>query len=169
MTDEPTFEEWSASHMGQLLRTAWLLTGDAPRAEDLVQEALLRCWPRWPRISRMDDRLGYVRKTLTRTYLASMRRKWRDEIAVGDLADGAEPAVALAGSGFELRSALLDALRRLPAGQRAVLVLRYAEDLSEAQTSAVLGISVGTVKSQASRGLRALRSDTRLLRETDLS
>jgi RNA polymerase sigma-70 factor (sigma-E family) len=165
VTTEPLFEEWAALHMRHLLRTAWLLTGNTVQAEDLVQTALLRCWTRWSTISRVDDVWAYVHRVLTRTYLGSQRRRWRHETPVADVPDAAGYAPTLPCDS----AALTTALRRLPPRQRAVIVLRFAEDLSEAQTATQLGISIGTVKSQASRALRSLRQDTQLLREMDAS
>ncbi len=156
MTTGPTFEEWSALNMRWLLRTAWLLTGDVPHAEDLVQSTLLRCWPRWSRIRRMDNVEAYVRRVLGTIYLGSQRRRWRAETPVPEMPNDLGYADPMSDD----RGALLAALRRLPPGQRAVIVLRYAEDLSEAQTASHLGISVGTVKSQAARALRSLRQDS---------
>lgn len=162
----PDFEEWVAARQRPLLRTAWLLTGEAAAAQDLVQTALLRCWPHWSRVRRMEQPEAYVRRAMTSTYVSWRRRRWHGEVPVEMLPDG--PA---AGFGFaEDRPALVRALGRLPRGQRAVVVLRFAEDLSESQTADALGCSVGTVgtvKSQTFKALRALREDTTLLRETD--
>lgn len=149
---------WVAARQRAMLRTAWLLTGEAALAEDVVQAALLRCWPHWSRIRRMDDIDAYVRRAVTTTYLSWRRRRWRGELPTEHVPEGA----VAAGDGSLDRPVLLAALQRLPRGQRAAVVLRYAEDLSEAQTAAVLGCSVGTVKSQSSRGLERLRADPTL-------
>lgn len=154
----PEFTDWVLARRGSLLRTAWLLTGDGGSGEDLVQAALLRCWPRWSRVRRMADIDAYVRKVMTNTYVSDRRRRWSGEVPTDPLPE----AVALRPAGEEDRGLLLSALARLPRGQRAVLVLRFAEDLSEQQAAAVLGCSVGTIKSQAARGLAALRADTSL-------
>jgi RNA polymerase sigma-70 factor (sigma-E family) len=152
--DAPEFADWVIARRGSLLRTAWLLTGDVGRAEDLVQTALLKCWPKWRRISRMADIDGYVRAVMTTTYLSWWRRRWRGEVPTERLP---EPTAATVDPGH--RDSLVRALARLPRGQRTAVVLRFAEDLSEAQTAEVMGCSVGTVKSQTSRALTALRAD----------
>lgn len=152
MEQGPEFEPWVAARQHALLRTAWLLTGEVAAAQDLVQTALLRRWPRWSRVRRMEQPEAYVRRVMTTTYVSWRRRRWNSEVPSSVLPNG--PAAASAGAA-EDRPALLRALQRLPRGQRAVVVLRFAEDLSEAQTAAALGVSVGTVKSQTSRALRA--------------
>ncbi len=168
MDQTPSFEQWVAAHERSLLRTAWLLSGNAATAEDLVQTALLKCWPTWPRIAAMADPAAYVRQVLTRSYLSWWRRRWRGEIPTPALSEGSVPADDGAAEGaVDDQRVLAAALARLPRGQRAAVVLRFAEDLSEAQTATVLGCSVGTVKSQTSRGLRSLREDPTLLREVD--
>lgn len=149
------FSSWVASRESSLLRTAWLLTGDEAAAEDLVQATLERCWRHWGRVGDADDVNAYVRRVLVTTHASRQRRLWVGEVPTADLpeqaADAPELDAALA------RMGLIAALRRLPEGQREVVVLRFAEDLSEAQTADLLGCSVGTVKSQTSRALRALR------------
>ena len=159
MEEAPAFEAWVLARRRALLRTAWLLTGDVAAAEDLVQVALLKCWPRWARISGMADIDGYVRRVLVTSHVSSRRRHWHGEVSTGELP---EPVVDAEPRDL---GELLVALARLPRGQRAVVVLRFAEDLSEAQTAAVLGISRGTVKSQTSRALRTLRVDPALREE----
>jgi RNA polymerase sigma-70 factor (sigma-E family) len=150
----PTFEEFVASRGRDLWRTAWLLTGDSHKAEDLVQTTLAKCWSRWSSISREGSPEAYVRRAMLNTYTDWWRRKWNGERPAHVLP---EPPARYNGSVDE-RHDTLAALASLPRGQRAVLVLRYYEDLTEAQTAEVLGISVGTVKSQTSRALSALRS-----------
>jgi RNA polymerase sigma-70 factor (sigma-E family) len=138
-----------------LLRTAWLLTGDQAAAEDLVQATLERCWRHWGRVGRADDVNAYVRRVLVTTHASRQRRHWVGEVPTAQLP---EESVEAAGLDATLaRVGLIAALRQLPAGQREVVVLRFAEDLSEAQTADLLGCSVGTVKSQTSRALKALR------------
>lgn len=161
----PEFEPWVAARQRALLRTAWLLTGDSAAAQDLVQTALLRCWPHWSRVRRMEQPEAYVRRVMTTTYVSWRRRRWNSEVPSRKLPDASADSAVVADD----RPALVRALQRLPHGQRAVVVLRFAEDLSEAQTAAALGVSVGTVKSQTSRALRAPRADETLLRETDLT
>jgi RNA polymerase sigma-70 factor (sigma-E family) len=139
-----------------LLRSAWLLTGDWGLAEDLVQTALARTWLRWERINRRDDPEIYVRKVLVSTWINWNRRKWRGERAVMELPDGPAPgdleAEAVA------RVAVRGALGSLTNRQRAVIVLRVFDDLTEVQTAQVLGCAVGTVKSTMSRAMTRLRT-----------
>lgn len=141
-----------------LQRTAFLLTGDWGLAEDLVQTALARSWPAWRRI-RHADLEGYVRKVLVNTHASWWRRKWRDEVPTDLLPDRARED---ANGSLDARPTLAAALRRLPKRQRAVIVLRFHEDLSEANVAELLGISMGTVKSQTSKALAALRADRAL-------
>lgn len=138
-----------------LHRTAYLLTGDWALAEDLVQTALARSWPAWGRIQHADPE-GYVRKVLVNTHASWWRRRWRGEVPTLVLPDraGAEQD-----GGRDDRPALHAALLRLPPRQRAVVVLRFSEDLSEAATAELLGISTGTVKSTTSKALARLRAD----------
>jgi RNA polymerase sigma-70 factor (sigma-E family) len=158
-TTDGDFDAFVAARGPALWRSAWLLTGDHQRAEDLVQTALGKAWPHWQRVSETGSFEAYVRKVLFTTYVAWWRRRWNTEtptatppeITEGDDAD----AVALRGD-------VATALAGLSKGQRAVIVLRYFEDLTEAQTAEVLGCSRGTVKSQASRALAALRSSPAL-------
>jgi RNA polymerase sigma-70 factor (sigma-E family) len=153
----PTFEEFVAARGRDLWRTAWLLTGDAHKAEDLVQTSLMKCWSRWERIARDGSVEAYVRRTMINTYTDWWRRKWNAERPTEVL-----PDLGAAAADPGIRQDTLAALAALPRGQRAVLVLRFYEDLTEAQTAETLGISVGTVKSQTSRALSALRSSPML-------
>jgi RNA polymerase sigma-70 factor (sigma-E family) len=150
----PTFEEFVATRGRDLWRSAWLLTGDAHKAEDLVQAALLKCWRRWPTIARDGAVEAYVRRAMVTTYTDWWRRKWRSELPTEVLPDIA----GVASYAVEERQDALVALAGLPRGQRAVIVLRFYDDLTEAQTAEVLGVTVGTVKSQTARALKALRS-----------
>jgi len=159
MADRSGFDEFVASRSTALLRCAYLLTGDHGSAEDLLQTVLAKCWFAWGRIDGPPE--PYVRRALATTYATWWRRKWRGERPAASLPDRADPA------GFapvEDRDALWRALGTLPRRQRAVVVLRYYEDLSEAETAAALGVSTGTVKSQAAKALAALRRDVNLLR-----
>ena len=143
-------ERWSA-----LLRTAYLLTGDRGRAEDLVQSALVRTHRHWSKIQREGRSEAYVRKTMVNLNTDWWRRLGSREHAVESVPDASSAADAYAA--FDLQDELWTALQKLPARMRAVLVLRYFEDLSEAETASILGCSLGTVKSQCSRGLGRLR------------
>ncbi|HXS62123.1 MAG TPA: SigE family RNA polymerase sigma factor [Streptosporangiaceae bacterium] len=143
-----------------LLRSAWLLTGDWALAEDLVQAALARTWLRWERITRRDEPEIYVRRVLVSTWINWSRRKWRGERTGMDLPDG--PAPGDLEDEAIVRMAVRGALGSLTGRQRAVIVLRVFDDLTEAQTAQVLGCAVGTVKSTMSQALARLREDRRL-------
>ncbi|MFC6285740.1 SigE family RNA polymerase sigma factor [Nocardioides sp. GCM10027113] len=148
--DRSGFEEFVAARRGALLRSAYLLTGNHDDAEDLVQVALVKAVPHWARIA--DNPEPYVRRILARESITRWRRRrWR-EVSTDAVPDTAgQPADADAV--HDLRAALA----RLAPRQRAVVVLRYYEDLTERQTAEVLGISVGTVKSQSRDALTRLR------------
>ena len=159
MADRSGFDEFVATRSAALLRTAYLLTGDHGLAEDLLQTALAKCWFAWERIDGSPE--PYVRRVLATTYATWWRRRWRGERPTGELPDRGDPAAT---APVDDRDALWRALDTLPRRQRAVVVLRYYEDLSEAETAAALGISTGTVKSQAAKALAALRRDADLAR-----
>lgn len=146
------FDEFVTAQGTRLLRAAYLLTGEQGAAEDLLQDVLERVFVAWPRI---EDPLAYTRSALARR--AANRWRLRGRHRETDLLEEHEPSVEDGSSSRALRDELLLALRQLPPRQRAVLVLRYYEDLSEHDTAETLGISRGTVKSQASRGLTRLR------------
>ena len=156
----PTFEEFVEQRSTALWRSAWLLTGDAQRAEDLVQTALVKCWPKWERIEPGAAE-AYVRRALVTTYTDWWRRRWTGEVPTEVL-----PERAMPGESEVERRDVLAALSQLPRGQRAVVVLRYFEDLTEAQTADALGVSVGTVKSQTARAFRTLRTSPLLQEES---
>jgi RNA polymerase sigma-70 factor (sigma-E family) len=151
MTGRTSFEEFVVARRDALLRTAYLLTGNHHDAEDLVQTTLIKVVPKW---SRIEDRPEpYVRRVLARESVSRWRaRRWRE--VTTDLV----PDVARDGSDSADRIVLLEDLRRLSPRHRAVLVLRYFEDLTEVETAAALGISVGTVKSHARDALARLRT-----------
>ena len=143
------FEAFVASRYDALLRTAYLLTGDHHDAEDLLQQALVKAVGAW---GRMDQPDAYVRTILVRQNISRWRRRrWRE------LSTDSPGDVAVTDDGAEDRLVLHRALGVLAPRQRAVIVLRYYEDLTEVQTAEALGISVGTVKSQARDALRRLR------------
>jgi RNA polymerase sigma-70 factor (sigma-E family) len=151
------FDEFVAGSVEQLLRTASLIVWDAGEAEDLVQECLFKVARRWPRVRRMAQPRAYARRILVNLALddARDRTRRRSELE-GPIVLADKPAWdALAG--IDTRAELLDALAHLTPRQRAVLVLRYFNDLNEAETAEVLACSAGTVKSNASRGLARLR------------
>ena len=145
----------------RLLRSAWVLTGDWHRAEDLVQTVLARAYGRWPRL-RDGSPDAYLRTMLATTYLSWWRRKARNEIPTDRLPDGpVRPGLDAQGR-VEMQEGLRRALAALPRQQRAVLMLRFHADLTEADTARALSIGVGTVKSYTARALATLREDTSL-------
>jgi len=155
-TEAPTFEEYATASWPSLYRRAYLLTGNHADAEDLAQQTLIKAHGAWARVSGSDSPNAYVRKILTNTFLSLRRPRGRRlEVLAGDHAP--EP-VAPAPDGPEDRMALWPHIQDLPPRQRAVVVLRYYEDLSEAEIAAALGITAGTVKSQASKALTKLRT-----------
>lgn len=142
----------------ELLRVGWYLTSDPDGAHDLVQEALTRVYPRWVRL-RPGEEFGYVRRAMVNLQRDAARRRGRAAVLPWHRTSGVaggRPAPDPAGQVAE-RGALVAALQLLPVRQRAVIVLRYACDLSEQEVADELGISVGGVKSAASRGLARLR------------
>lgn len=150
-----TFEEYAAARGRHLYRTAYLLCGDTHRSEDLTQTALARLFQHWHRASRADNLDSYARTVLTRTFLAEERRK----AVARRLGVLTLPLQAPAGGDPDLRVTLLRALAGLPPRARAMVVLRYWEDLSVEEVAALTGSSTGTVKSQCSRSLARLRAD----------
>ncbi|MGW5674373.1 SigE family RNA polymerase sigma factor [Streptomyces sp. NPDC003860] len=140
-----------------LFRSAYLLCGDRDEADDLVQATLVKVVLGGRRKTRLDNIEAYARKTLVNTFIASRRRFWRRERAVGELPDRQPAPAHDADTGLVVRAAL----RRLTPRQRAVVVLRYWEDLSVAETAGLLGMRENTVKSHAARGLAALRAELR--------
>jgi RNA polymerase sigma-70 factor (sigma-E family) len=152
---DEAFGLFVAARSRHLLQTAYLLTGDRHRAEDLLQTALTRAYLRWDRISS-DDPEGYVRRILANAQIDWWRRRSSREEPTASLPETAE---ADRSAEVEVRDAVLTALAELPRRQRAVVVLRYFEDLSEAEIAQTLGCSPGTVKSAASRAMAKLRDD----------
>lgn len=142
-----------------LLRAAWLLTADWAAAEDLVQSAFERTWPKWPNLADDRQRLAYLYRVVTNGFLHGRRRRWIGEVPVGELP---ELAVADDTERADMRAALLASIRRLPLRQRTVIALRYLADLSEVRTAEAMRCSLGTVKSYSARGMAALRADPAL-------
>ena len=148
------FAEFATSRHGALFRYAYLLTGDRGLAEDLVQEALVKTYVGWHRLRDPNNAEAYTRRAITTTAIGWWRRKsWRAERPNDDVPDR-----AAAGDDATARIWLWQELQKLPPRQRAALVLRYYEDLTEPQTAEILGCSVGTVKSQVSDALKKLRT-----------
>ena len=150
--DEQEFTEWAAGCQRSLLRSAYLLTGDLHRAQDLVQEALVKVALRWPRL-RAGNPTAYARKVVVNDNVSWWRR--RREVTGAESDDSVPDGVS-----SDPVSALVvrRALMRLTPAQRAVLVLRHFDDLSERDTAEALGVSVGTVKSQNAAALARLRT-----------
>ena len=148
------FEAFVRARSASLLRVGFLLTGDQHLAEDLVQTALARTHQSWNRLTEVGNAEAYTRKVMYHLQVSWWRRR---RVAESPMADLPEARAADPTSGTALQLTVEQALSRLTPRQRAVIVLRFFEDLSEAQTAAVLGCSVGTVKSQTARSLARLR------------
>lgn len=150
------FTDFAAARQRSLLRAAYLMVGDEALAQDLVQEALTKTYVAWPRLRRTEAAEAYARKAITTTAIGWFRRKgWTAERSTAT-----PPEHASAGHADQVTRDewLGQALGLLPARQRAAVVLRYYEDLTEAQTAEAMGCAVGTVKSQVSAALRSLRT-----------
>ncbi len=156
-----SFDHFVASRWPGLVRLAYGLTGDRWLAEDLAQTALANAFAAWWRVRRADDPDAYVRRILINACNSRFRRRRVSELSRG-MTEFAQPAAADPASLVDDRSALLTALGELPARQRAVIVLRYWEDLTDAQAGAVLGCSASTVRSQTARALAKLRCSAAL-------
>jgi len=155
--DDAQFSEFVAARWGALVHTAYLLTGDFHEAEDLVQTTLAKVYPQWRRI-RGDGVASYLRRALVNNNRSRVRRRRVAQLLMPFLPETPSPPSG-AGEDHDL---LVAALAGLPERQRAVVVLRYWEDLSLEEVAYELGCSVGTVKSQASRALAKLRADPTL-------
>jgi RNA polymerase sigma-70 factor (sigma-E family) len=153
MDVDEAFTSYVAQRRRQLFRMACLLCGDPHQAEDIVQDALARLYAAWPRASRADDVDGYVRRAIINSHLNQVRRPWHRERVTASV--GERPAAIHLPT--EDLQVMWSAIRRLPLGQRKVVVLRHYLGLSVEETAADLGISAGTVKSQTSDALASLR------------
>ncbi|WP_034086872.1 SigE family RNA polymerase sigma factor [Streptacidiphilus albus] len=142
----------------RLFRSAFLLCGDRHEADDLVQSTLLKVVMAWRRLERIDNVEAYTRRTLMSVFIASRRRMWRRETPHADLPERPARVAGAPDPGSELTQAVLTALAGLPVKQRAVLVLRYWEDLTVEATAEALNMRPGTVRSHASRGIATMRS-----------
>jgi len=152
---EAEFRQFVAARSAALLRTAYLLVGDWAHAEDLLQASLTKTYLAWRRLGEIESVEPYARRVLVTTATSWWRRRWHGERSTAVIPDRAAP------DRFDERierQALWRHVRALPARQRAVLVLRFYEDLTEAETARVLSVAVGTVKSQCARALASLRS-----------
>jgi RNA polymerase sigma-70 factor (sigma-E family) len=152
--DAGAFTEFMSVRSPSLFRTAYLILGDHQLAEDLLQESLIRTYVAWPRLRDVYKAEAYTRKAIVTTAISWRRRRSFHERATEVLPDA---AVSDLGEQVTTHASIVAQLRTLPPRQRAAIVLRYYEDLSEAQTAEVMGCSVGAVKSQVSTGLGRLR------------
>ncbi len=150
-----TFEEFAAGRLPAVLRFAAVLTGDRAGAEDVVQEVLIRVYQRWDTIGGLDRPELYVRKMIVNEFISSRRRLWR-LVPAGRGSDLDDRTPDHSGGQVE-RQALLAELAKLPGRQRAVVVLRYYEELPDGQIAEVLGCAPATVRSLAFRALATLR------------
>ena len=154
------FRDYVMSRSPSLLRAAYLLTGNRADAEDLVQAALAKTYQAWDRIEDRAALDGYVRRAMINTHISWWRRRKFEEYPTDELPD--QPVADHAGRG-DLHDSLRSAVERLPQRMRAAVVLRYYEDMTEAEVADVLGVSQGTVKSTVSRAVAKLRVDAELL------
>ena len=154
MGDDASYVDFVSSRWSALFRLSYLLTGSQERAEDLLQSVLMRSYASWGRIHRMESPDAYVRRMLVNGAISAGKRSWKREHPTGEV-----PETAVGGheQRYVDREALWAVVQGLPPRQRAVVVLRYYEDLSEVEIARVLDCSPGTVKSQASDALRSLR------------
>jgi RNA polymerase sigma-70 factor (sigma-E family) len=155
MDTEVEFARFVRANTSALLRTAYLLAGDPLSAEELVQETLVRLYPKWQLVQAADAPLAYVRRSLANQYVNHSRRPSRREVTLDVMPE--RPDLHDAEGQFNDREQLWAMLGTLPARQRAALVLRYFHDLPDDEIGAALGCQLGTVRSLISRGLAALR------------
>ena len=158
-SEKPGFRDYVTSRSGSLLRSAYLLTGNRADAEDLVQAALAKTYLAWDRIEDRRALDGYVRRAMINTHISWWRRRRLEEYPTDELPD---QVVADHASASDLAETLRRAVDRLPQRMRAAVVLRYFEDMTEAEVAAALGVSLGTVKSTVSRAVAKLRIDAEL-------
>ena len=157
--DDAGFREWMLIRGSALRRKAFLLCGDWSAADDLVQDVLVAMYPRWSRIVRGGRVDAYADRVLVGKHVDARRRPWRRERPVDTVPDSIDSAGERAIAAVdESDGPLMAALGALPAAQRAVLVLRFTDDLSIEEIAQALGIPEGTVKSRLSRGTETLRA-----------
>ena len=155
MTDDEDFVALVSARWGSLYRFAWLLTGVDQTAEDVLQYALEKCYLKWGHIQRMDAPEAYIRRVVANTAISASRRSFlRHEVGREDLPEFAAESFE---DGSDSRSLLWPLICALPWRQRAVVVLRFYQDLTEKQVAEELGCSIGTVKSQGHDAMQALR------------
>lgn len=147
---EAEFTDFAATRMHQLYRTAWLLCGERQKAEDLVQETLIKVYARWG--TQIDNPVAYAQTTLTRTWISQLRRRGAHERPTERVPDSSAPA-----GDHALRLTLLAALDELEPLDRAVVVLRHLEDASTAEVAQLLGLTPGAVRKRLARALDRMR------------
>jgi len=157
--DDHDFREYVRARSRALLRAAYLLTGNRADAEDLVQAALAKTYLAWDRIEDRAALDGYVRRAMVNTHISWWRRRRVEEFPTDEIPD---QAVADHSAGSEMQESLRRAIARLPQRMRDAVMLRYYEDMTEAEVAEVLGVSLGTVKSTVSRAMAKLRIDADL-------
>jgi len=157
--DDPEFRDFVRSRSRALLRTAYLLTGNIADAEDLVQSALTKTYVAWDRIHDRSALDGYVRRAIVNTHISWWRRRRLEEFPTDEIP---EQAVIDQPDSSDIEESLQRAINRLPQRMRAAVMLRYYDDMTEAEVAEVLGVSLGTVKSTVSRAMAKLRIDVEL-------
>jgi RNA polymerase sigma-70 factor (sigma-E family) len=157
--DDPAFRDYVTARSRSLLRTAFLLTGNVADAEDLVQSALAKTYLAWDKIEDRAAIDGYVRKAMVNTHISWWRRRRLDEFPTDEIPD---QAVADHSVNSDMRETVRRAIDRLPQRMRAAVMLRFYDDMTEAEVAEVLGVSLGTVKSTVSRAVAKLRIDAEL-------
>ena len=157
--EDPAFREYVTARRRSLLRTAYLLTGNVADAEDLVQSALAKTYSAWDRIEDMGALDGYVRRAIVNTHISWWRGRRMEELPTDEIPD---QAVADHAADSDLQHTMRQAVDRLPERMRAAVLLRYYEDMTEAEVADVLGVSLGTVKSTVARAVAKLRVDAEL-------
>jgi RNA polymerase sigma-70 factor (sigma-E family) len=158
--DTAGFCEFVATRQSALLRTAYLLTGNRADAEDLVQAVLTKTFQAWDRIEDHGALDGYVRRTMVNTQISWWRRRRVEEYPTGELPDRADAGPP---AGGDWEDTLRRAVDRLPQRMRAAVLLRYYDDMTEAEIASALGVTPGTVKSTVSRAMAKLRADGELI------
>ncbi|GAA1991225.1 SigE family RNA polymerase sigma factor [Catenulispora subtropica] len=151
---EEEFREFAAAVQGHLRRSAYLLCGDWHLAEDIVQSAFVKIFRAWRRVRKVENQLAYARQVVYRCFLDQYRKDKR-QLPMVSMEGLTEPVATESGEPFD--GVVLEVLAGLPPGARAVIVLRFWEDMSVEQTAALLGVTQGTVKSQTSRAVAQLR------------
>lgn len=159
MGDDGDFREYVRARSRALLRAAYLLTGNRADAEDLVQAALAKTYLAWDRIEDRAALDGYVRRAMVNTHISWWRRRRLEEFPTDEIPD---QAVADHSAGSDMQESLRQAIARLPQRMRDAVMLRYYEDMTEAEVAEALGVSLGTVKSTVSRAVAKLRIDADL-------